>query len=157
MGLDVTWYRQCQKTDHEDGADFEARNNPNYPQRSDQIEDRSFYVALASGGIACGAYSRYNRWREELAKMVGYPATGEDEFHKHSASAWAASSGPFWELINFSDCEGTIGAGPSKKLVADFRQWKPQADAIGGEFADQYAKWQHAFEQASDNGCVDFH
>jgi hypothetical protein len=77
---------------------------------------------------------------------------------RHDAAAWGMSEGPFWELIHFSDCEGTIGPEVSAKLAQDFARYQDQADAHPDErFRDLYATWRTAFEMASQGGAVDFH
>lgn len=165
MGLDITWYRECklaptavqQDVDAPDGM-FRAYVNSHFPGREGQIKDRTVYTYERSDGFRAGSYSGYNGWREQLAVLAGYPAErGSGHSHDHSAGAWAVASGPFWELINFADNEGIIGAEVSAKLAKDFETFLPQATAIGGYFAELYGRWRNAFEQAQHNGCVDFH
>lgn len=69
-----------------------------------------------------GSYSGYNWWREILAKLVGI--TDINAF-------WIKTGGinnrkgkePFFELINFSDCEGTLPLRECKRLKKDFDYW----------------------------------
>lgn len=176
MGLDVTAYRKLTKIDavwdatghaidpatrEEIHYDLHADASPDYPERIAGIEDNTLYISEDSMALPCGAYSRYNRWREDLAKMAGWP---EGSYHQygqdypsHAASAWQATSGPFWELINFSDCEGTIGPEVSRKLLADFIEHDQVAATMDEQFYAQYSKWKAAFEMAADGGAVDFH
>jgi hypothetical protein len=176
MGLDISAYRGIDKVDcvfDEDGDpidpvtreyveyDVRAYVNPDFPGRADGIEDKAIYKATESMGIACGAYSRYNRWRNELAQMAGYPLRSYEQYghayQSHAEGAFTATEGPFWELICFSDCDGTIGPIASAKLAKDFAEWAERAKAVGGYFYDQYQQWRAAFEMAADNGMVRFH
>ena len=61
----------------------------------------------------------------ELATLAGY--AGADD-------AWERTDGPFWELINFSDCEGVIGPKTSAKLAGDFAAFQEKADAHHGQW-----------------------
>jgi hypothetical protein len=176
MGLGVTAYKRIKKVDcvfDEDGdpidpttreyVDYDARAyvNPDYPARADNIEHMGIYSAEASAHVDCGAYSRYNRWRDELAKLAGWPLGSYEQYGRswpsHAASAWDATEGPFWELISFSDCEGIIGPITSAKLAKDFAEYAERAKEVGGYFYDQYRQWRAAFEMAADNGMVRFH
>ena len=177
MGLDITAYRQLEKLtgvtsvdgvptgpngEEFDDYDLHAYTNSDFPGRNGSIEDRAFYKASGSMGFRAGSYSGYNAWRDELAKIAGYPSVALNEYgvtrYSHAAGAWAESSGPFWEMINFSDCEGTIGPEISRKLAEDFAAFDEKAKASEiGWFYETYQKWREAFEMASDAGAVDFH
>lgn len=180
MGLDISYYSGLRRAVGTEGLDDNGEplydegwhdfyENKDFPGRADDVP-RGRYKAGNGDGFSCGAYSRYNRWREELAQFAGYPATPHERYgqveHLHAAGAWAVTSGPFWELINFSDCEGTIGTAVSRKLAADFAEYQSKVDALPNEswpgsdeygFKAQYAKWRKAFEVASQNGAVCFH
>lgn len=182
MGLDVSAYRRATKLDvifDEDGealdkqtnepVDYDVRAfvNTDFPGREEGVEDGAAYTAQEGMSFRTG-YGAHGAWREDLAKMAGYAATAVDNgfggsTEMHSGGAWAAEGGPFWELINFSDCEGTIGPVVSAKLDKDFSEWDERAkhfdDANGldGRFYNRFQEWRQAFEMASDGGMVDFH
>jgi hypothetical protein len=73
---------------------------------------------------------------------------------------------PFYEQVDFSDCEGFIGPAVSAKLAKDYREGKDQwIDYIRSKFdgmvnydhyIQKYDAWTKAFELASDNGIVWF-
>lgn len=166
MGLDISWYRECFEIKEplldSDGVPkwgFRAYINSHYPERAGQIKNGAVYGHGDHGSFRAGSYGGYNDWREQLAKLAGcYEATGDDPRHAYSAGAWAATAGPFWELIHFADNEGVIGAEVSAKLAADFATFQERADHHPDEwFCDRYRVWRFAFEQAAHNGAVDFH
>lgn len=171
MGLDITYYSKLKKIDCVFDADgepigitdyFQPYINPDFPGRADDIENKAVYSYQECDGFRAGSYSGYNAWREELAKLAGYPEIETEDYgikrKRHDAGAWKAGGGPFWELIHFSDCEGTIGAKVSAKLADDFAKFQPQADAHPEEwFRSKYAEWFQAFNVASDAGAVSFH
>lgn len=150
--------------------DLRVYANNDFPGRADGLEDRGVYSAEYSMGFRAGSYRGYNAWREELAKLAGYSAVPVDRYNtgkvemRHDYGAWQAESGPFLELIEFSDCEGTIGSTVSAKLAKDFADWDERAkqhdDASQnwhGRFYSLYQQWRTAFEMAANGGAVDFH
>lgn len=155
MGLDITAYRNIKRIgdynpdyDWENG-EFTLYPNNDFPGREDGIA-RGTYTATDSMDFRAGSYGGYNAWREQLAQLVG---------HKTARDVWGCPQpGPFVELINFSDCEGTIGPETSKKLAQDFSDFQHIADAHDDEwFIDRYNLWRKAFEMAADNGAVEFY
>ena len=178
MGLDIAAYEGLTKNDSlkfVDGDVFNQQHeivdipdnaliafiNPAFPERARDIEDRCIYNAVDRFSFKAGSYSGYNRWREMLAKLAGYPETrlqiNGTEQSQHAFGAWIATAGPFWELINFSDNEGIIGTSASKKLSADFATFDDAARAVGeAEFYQLFQLWQRAFDMAARDGAVNF-
>lgn len=113
-------------------------------------------------GFRAGSYSGYNWWREQLCKFaldaVPNDVWGDPEHYEGR---------PFVELINFSDCDGSIGATTAAKLLDDFEAYADQvvgwaASAITDDdersyFLESYGEWQNAFAIASDHGFLIFH
>lgn len=182
MGLDISAYRRVTKLDvnfDECGeaidkitgelVDYDVRvfANPHFPGREEGVEDGATYTAQDGMSFRTG-YGAHGAWREDLATLAGYPATTVDRGYgsvseMHSGGAWSSESGPFWELINFSDCEGTIGPVVSAKLAKDFAEWDERAkqydqdNALDGYFYKRFQEWRQAFDMAADGGLVDFH
>lgn len=177
MGLDISAYRKITKIDAVFDADGEpidpttrvpidydmrAYKNDDFPGRADEIEDRAVYSAEDSMGFRAGSYGGYNAWREQLAKLAGYPVDQYEQYGKmydsHCVACWNGATGPFSELIHFSDCEGVIGPSVAAKLAKDFADFQEAADKVAEDwFVVQYAKWRKAFEMAADAGAVSFH
>lgn len=183
MGLDITAYRKLtkldcvfdaggepidKKTEEPMDYDFRAWVNPDFEGRADDIESKAFYSAADSFGFRAGSYSGYNGWREELSRLAGYPSVQVDRYgtgniqERHDYGAFNADGGPFWEMINFSDCEGVIGATISAKLAKDFAEFDEKAKAFNSNgpedwFYGKYQEWRKAFEMAADGGAVQFH
>lgn len=174
MGLDISAYSDLELLDavynqeHEPidpvtrlpipGKVCELFANPSFPARFDELVE-GVYRYKDYLGFRAGSYGSYGQWRETLAQISGWPALDEAESpFRCSESAWEASAGPFWELINFSDCEGVIGPKTSAKLLDDFKKFRTQAEQHGDEwFLRLYDAWQSAFALAALNGAVDFH
>jgi hypothetical protein len=163
MGLDITAYRRLYRAEADHQRAVTVYVNPDFPQRAPEFKSDVSYVPAERLEFRAGSYSGYGSWREELAKLAGYPAVkdGTERLHgheeRHSHGAWAASSGPFWELIDFSDCEGALGTSVCAKLLKDFVDYDERAHAIGGWFYDRYQLWHKAMSLGADSGAVCFH
>lgn len=163
MGLDITAYRKIEKmVEYENRLrddHFYLVVNSDYPQQADGLI-RGFYSCNSNPfDLEVGSYLGYKLFREKLAKLIG---TSCRKIWKNPVP------GPFVELINFADNDGTIGPVTSKKLYKDFLDYIPKVqDATGtGFFGNQdddeffislYQGFMYAFEIASDGGCVVFH
>jgi hypothetical protein len=155
MGLDITAYRNIQRTFEKDSRDsygdlLDGCFQVHIPSPQEDIEDRAYYTSTEDQFyFRAGSYSGYNRWRNQLAQLVGYPS---------AEAVWSdPKDGPFVELINFSDCEGTLGTAICRKLFVDFVENTHLADKHECDyFRSQYFKWLEAFEWASKDGCVNF-
>lgn len=172
MGLDISYYTKLQLAANQGfnrdgepiGEGFTlAKNDGDFRNREEGVDLDAVYVGESAGVFPCGSYGSYNYWRNDLAKLAGYAAfPGEDSPKRaHCMTAWeVVTSGPFWELINFSDCEGTIGPVVSAKLAKDFAKFDDAAKAFkdgGPYFCELYSDFRKAFETAADNGAVEFH
>lgn len=169
MGLDVYAYKNVKPigdadTDSDEvSADFRVcyADPKFFAGRCDEWPDGTPLAAEDFMDGYSGGYGGYCAWREELAELGGHPRTeGLSLFgsidYTYSHGAEAAGCGPFWELIWFPDCEGTLGTAVCKKLAADFIEFEAKANQIGGRFLDIYNQFKDCFEFASENGAVNF-
>lgn len=170
MGLDITVYQNVVKAPKGEGIDPEYPDdletldgyatfyvNPDFPGRAGKIRDRTVYSVDRVFSFRAGSYTGYNVWRENLAKMVGY--TTRDGWEKPEKF----KDQPFFELVNFSDCEGVLGSAVCALLAVDFKQYAAAAETFsksldyGDHWLSKYKEWQRAFSNAAKNGCVAFH
>lgn len=174
MGPDISYYSKLKYLDCVFDSDGEPINsdtrepienytkiykNSDFPGRCDEFHNGQAYSYSVKGDFAAGSYTGYNRWREDLARIAGYKPATCDYFRqlRHDAGCRVAGAGPFFELICFSDCEGTIGTAVSAKLAADFADHQNSADKEDEWFRSKYSAWRKAFETAADGGAVRFH
>lgn len=178
MGLDITAYRDIEKIDCVFDGDGEPINpssreplntdyfqiyvNPDFSERADGLDHKAVYKYAEEMDFRAGSYSGYNHWREQLAELAGWPKVETERWGqkllRHDAATYDAKGGPFWELIRFSDCEGTIGPKTSAKLAKDFADHQGKADAHPDiYFRNVYNNFRAGFEMAAQNGAVDFH
>ena len=106
-----------------------------------------------------GSYSGYNQFRNLLAQA----------FHGVDAEEiWSDENSfegtPFYEMINFSDCDGVFGPTDSAKLYQDFEEGEDDfVDFVGEHFEDDdeaeiflevYREFKEGFELAADEGIL---
>jgi hypothetical protein len=164
MGLDITAYSHLTPIAYEIAFDVEddirdgyiqLPTNDHYPHHAGEMTRDRIYKYDQSFGFNAGSYTGYKWWRDGLASMAGYGS---------AKNVWESNlTGPFTELINFSDCEGTIGWQFAAKLAKDFADFDLIAArsnphlAGAPDFYPWYKKWQQAFALAAQDGAVRFH
>jgi hypothetical protein len=163
MGLDVSAFRPVQllqeDTDVISSSDMVACAGgtvkllvePVFSLRAPEIVHGGVYRYEMHLHHYMGAYSSYNRWREQLCALVGYT----------TPAAWAARlnpSTPFLELVNFSDCQGVLGAACCRRLAAAFAAYQGAAVRHSdAEFRARYNAFRQMTEFASLEGVICFH
>jgi len=179
MGLDITVYTNVQKVAPEvldrimrdpDGPREGFWNElgrrgiwlpekEHYPGRAAGLELGMAYLGEEKFSFRAGSYGGYNEWRDKLAQLAGMKSAWE--FWKLEPEQ--QEKFPFWQLVNFSDCEGIIGPEVSAELAKNFAEFDERAkffdpDTDGwNHFYENYKQWRSAFEAASDSGLVEFH
>lgn len=172
MGVDITAYKQLQEQNcvcDEDGEPIDDVDydwvkfylNPDFPGRADDIKDETVYRYTDSEDMLSISYGGYNRLRNQLAELAGYPLGQYEQYGQmydsYCCDCWNGKTGPFSEIINFSDCEGVIGTAISAKLAKDFADFQEKADLRGdSQFKKFYAGMRKGFEAASDGGAVKY-
>jgi hypothetical protein len=161
MGLDITAYERLTPVTSRDSECEPGHTriwiNAEFPGRAGELKDGVYRYEGELLTFRAGSYGGYNDWRRWLAALVG--TTPEDVWNSETPS------GPFVELINFSDCEGTIGTTVAAKLAGDFAQWEARAmEKMRAESPDVidwhqsvWTNWRRAFEIAARGGAVTFH
>lgn len=173
MGLDINAYSKLVFAPNQEDFDDEDEDDndglvylhvhPDFPAQGADLRSGYYLLEGEHQAFRAGGYSGYGEWRNHLARMAGYAATphsskaGAAPELRHDVTAWNSAGGPFFELINFSDCEGAIGPTVSAKLAADFEMFQSAAEASGDEdFLALYAEFRRAFALAADSGAVEF-
>jgi hypothetical protein len=148
MGLDVTAFSKVVRVgDSKTDETIHLYPSSDFPKQADGLKDGHYSCADSYSGPSM-PYGQYNQWREQLARLAGVDM----------ADAWTnkLEVAPFLELINFSDCDGLIGAATSKKLAADFATFDAKARKWPGWFYENYVRFHNCFKLAADQGAVKF-
>jgi hypothetical protein len=119
MGLDITAYSNIKFSEEQDPDNYDnirVWKNSRFPNHC-ELEEGSYEETPLTEAhhFRAGSYSGYNRFRDILAQCT-LGVTAE--------AVWADDlkygDRPFYNLINFSDCDGIIGPKYSAKLYRDF-------------------------------------
>lgn len=171
MGLDVTAYSRvvlleviedvdAWETKYYDADDPDRMtyvyDDPDFRDRLPPIvADGAYRIDGEVIDFRAGSYGGYNEWRNQLARL----ALGVE-----ADQVWADPDAyvgkPFYELIDFSDCEGVIGTDACTRLAADFAAFQDRVDThthADDWFREKYRQWHAAFALAADGGFVSFH
>lgn len=170
MGLDVSYYRKITRVSipagvHEEDYIDQQYNRGMYCFHYEAAAQawRSYLDGLPEGvytgqfreHFRAGSYSTYNWWRELLCTV----ALGKEPKEIwENPEKWKDQ--PFFQLINFSDCEGVIGPITAEKLARDFQENRNRFIAhplVRQPDSELYDAFQTAFAVASGGGCVVFH
>jgi len=191
MGLDISAYSNIEilsvgpyrpeleeDWDSDDGIrqDF---INPHFPHAVfpfPVVEDEQNYVhwkqtgTTEYHGFRAGSYSGYGLWRSTLAgTFLGTTDLYMDHRNNSDEPDWekvyASEGKPFYELINFSDCEGVFFGPVCTKLYNDFvdnrevyiESENPYPAWDNDYFVSRYDDWMEAFRLGSQNGLVSLH
>jgi hypothetical protein len=121
MGLDITAWSHIKRMDEQDLDNYACIRiwkHSSFPLHC-ELEDGCYEVTelTEAHNFRAGTYSGYNMFRDILTFCTsGVP----------SSSFWENEDlyqgNPFFELINFSDCDGAIGPEYSSRLYDDFVQ-----------------------------------
>lgn len=157
MGLDIHYYSKIKEIESTEDYTIKS-NNEHFEYHLGSLKNDQCYETTKDskhGSFRAGSYSGYNFWRNQLSIMAGYPGVNYvwDRFDTTKEMK------PFYELINFSDCEGIIGSEISKKLYQDFVDFDEKAknwEKHHLNFYNIYTKFREAFKVALDQGAVCF-
>jgi hypothetical protein len=161
MGLDISAYSKIEKVHDEDEARIFIRRNIPELDQSQDIEEGSYAPSsdCEEHHFRAGSYSGYNDFRNLLCVIMhGVPA----------AELWEKpevfEGKEFYNLINFSDCEGYFGPTNSKKLHEDFVKHRDKfvsniadKEPYEGYYTRVYDDFLLGFEITSKGGVLLFH
>ena len=161
MGLDIVAVSNAVEQPCKKDDEFQIWTNNDFPKHCGQFKHSRCYGYDKEFGFKAGSYGGYGAFRDELAKIAEYEPETQNPCavrrRPYAEGAWASNGGPFWELINFSDCEGIIGTEFSNKLLEDFEYFNKQTKSDETfRFLATYMNFWKAFKLASNNGFVKF-
>lgn len=152
MGLDITVYKNIEPTQDEDYC-FKAFQIEGLKEsRMKNLKAGQEYNGENVFSFRAGSYGGYNAFRNELAKLSGLD----------DRTIWANPEKykdvPFYELINFSDCEGVMDWETAAVLCEDFiENFNKAMDNFDQYYMSKYKDWSTALELAKEKGVIVFH
>lgn len=163
MGLDIRYYAGLQPSDQgtiDEGTDVVDANgqytpnlicfypnDPWYQQWNNTWPPNQIFSFLLNQSFRAGSYTGYSQWRWWLESLV------------LEAQEVPEPGDPFYELLIFSDCEGTIDETISCKLLRDFMMYDHKARTSCPQrpwLYEVYQDFTNAFRIASVQGAVVF-
>lgn len=171
MGLDITVYPTIRAVspnaiprDPEGEPDWDVMwsagittvyRHEQFARSTRGLPDSPYVQSEGKWSFRAGSYSGYSMFREELARKMLDVEVGE---------LWDSrelyQDLPFFELLNFSDCEGSIGSEACADLAKDFEDHYERAKEVWAQDEHMlrlYETWMKAFQQTANTGMVDFH
>ena len=100
-----------------------------------------------------GSYSSYGDFRREIAETF---------LNSTPVKVWSSPQSyegqPFYELVDFSDCEGVIGPEVCAKLHKDFVDGRKKfVEEVQSDWSvERYDTWTKALEIAKEDGVIIF-
>ena len=160
MGLDIFAIEKAVKIAEYDG-DIEKLAEEGNVVRVHQVGEFRAHDHITSGiyrwegrsmDFGAGSYSTYNGFRTDLCVIAHevFPTVvwKNPEIYE---------GGDFYELINFSDCEGAIGPTTAQKLLSDFKKHRNHyCEESNAWDCERYNHWIEALEIAANDGMLIF-
>lgn len=165
MGLDISVYSKITRIPDESQEDgiFDVSQEDYFGTRQD-VEPGPYSISENSvrHSFRAGSYSGYNGWREDLSLSIHgvMPQVIWDNPDQYTGK-------DFFEIINFSDCEGCFGPKISSKLYEDFVRNRDKFISIMEEKytgsypvidyrTEVYNNFMKGFEISKDSGILIF-
>lgn len=157
MGLDVRVYNNIKITEKEEYADFTAFVSSEYWKYKikNLKEGKAYKGDSCFRGVSC-ACSSHNRFRETLIKLIGR----DDLLDVDGKIKWneLPDDMPFYDFIDFSDCEGCLDWEISAKIYTDFEKYFDKAKLELNEYnISIYETWLETFNYGRSNSVVVFY
>lgn len=171
MGLDITVVEKLGEFIGKDEEDLEAKGyhyddavfiypNSDYELQSDGLDKIGYYsIEGETHGFRAGSYGGYNYFRNTLA-LSAHGVKSESIWNDHSKYKGKL----FFEIINFSDCEGVIGPSICQKLALDFvghqdnyKYYVAKHESRDEWVLETYNRFLTAFNVAAGTGVLCFH
>lgn len=162
MGLDIVAYEKITLAPDATESDYDYGLNSlqtfyvedDRPQSAGIISGAFYEVSGREHSFRAGSYSGYNSWRNKLS-VFALGISAPNVWKKARQGDNELVGKPFVELIDFSDCGGTLGPAACAKLAKDFEGHLEEAEARFSGMAN-YRDFMKAFQLASSGGCVRF-
>lgn len=157
MGLDVSVYRNLRKptveeTENEEWDVSTHVDHPSWKYKMNNFEADSYYMAdRIDGADVRYSYSSHSFFRNELCRITNW----EMDFD----NCEELKDKPFYEMINFTDCDGCLDWEIASILYKNFCDHEETArKEFNNRWFGKYQDWKNVFKEGKEVGSlVDFH
>jgi len=106
-----------------------------------------------------GAYSRFHRFRQCVARAAGIELLTMEGFTAVSPTPWSTlPPNPLWVLLNHSDCDGTIEHRDCLPIAQALREIAEHPELDAEDFRDRCLQFAEGLARAHYSGKpVRFH
>ena len=163
MGLDIVAFEKAklisenfeadpEEIEHESENEvFRVKISPNFLSHDHLVNGIYAYEGKMIEFCA-GSYGTYNGFRYDLC-LIAHGVQPNIVWKNPKIY----EKGDFYELINFSDCEGAIGPTTAGKLFYDFKKHRDNYHLENNVWDNErYDYWMNAMELASNDGILIF-
>ena len=152
MGLDVSVYENVRVAEPEEDYDFYAYQAiPEWHYKCKSLIMGRGYMGERVDSLRT-TYGGHMYFSIELLELIG-----RDDLIDGYKIKWDDIEGDidFYELINFSDCEGCLDSDICKILLANFFKYEDKVKGMEeSRFTQLYMKWLEMFKCGSEDGSV---
>lgn len=166
MGLSVSLYTNIKRSDDPENDDGFLVNvaSESWKYKVKNLEYEKYYSGDLDYGIVSYPYSAHYNFRVyllQLSNQVDYLTEPNSQSRHIKDIKWDSlvPDKPFYELINFSDCEGCFDWEISEKLLTDFKKYELDSKNKGNEnpldrFHYHYEDWIRLLELSVEHKGV---
>lgn len=164
MGMSVSVYTNIKKSTEDTGDFYAYVDAEQWLDRIKNLEEYAWYTGDYHDDLYFGHSCSDHTWfRNKLSSLVLDREV--DDFTEIIDDNLDMA---FIELINFSDCEGTMDWETCEKLFRDFVDWEERMQEEfpienspnmieNRMFRTRYYLWMNAFAVAKNNGVLEIH
>lgn len=159
MGLDVAVYGNVRIAETEDEIEdydfYTYQATPEWYYKCKALTLETKYMGEHLTSLRSG-YGGHMWFRMELLKLIGREDLIDGHNIKWEELVADNSDVDFFELINFSDCEGCLDSDTSKVILKNFKKYEDKVKEMDKEerFPQLYEEWLEVFTEGAKDGSV---
>lgn len=155
MGLDVIVYGNVRLADDEKYAKFIPYvASERWKYKIQNLQEWHLYTGDVIYKGVSYTYSTHDKFRQELIKLIDRLDLLDGNEIKFGEIPYDI---PFYDFIDFSDCEGCFDWECANIIYLDFERFKEKAKSFLNEYYYSiYETWLETFKAAKNHGVVVF-
>lgn len=156
MGLSVNVFSKLRKVEGDNWNVYIESPYQEFAHKVENFETSQGYQAEEHNDLSINyGYSTHNRFREWLLSITDNKEYLQDDGRIDWDKLDQMNHIAFYELINFSDCQGHLDWVCCQSLLKDFENWKEVANKDENEmFVAYYNEWHELMKVAAQECSV---